>query len=448
MSAEFQIEWEWLASDSSAVRSHGLTWGRLVIRGDGRTVTNALDLRARSVREGIFLPLMPLAEWLAANWWFVLEEAPPPELKRFSPRESPGQHRAWFHRHNLLAAREGFPLPDLTIAGGEDDVATLSLRADDRVYANAPVRFIESAQWLVPREVVSKQFARLTSAVVERLENCEDADAVALREVWRRRTQPSVEDVTLSRRAAALGLDSDDPDEVDEQLADTILSLGDGLPEALLREALVLGGDRDALLRRVDRIREARTGVSTFGGDALRRAREASTADSVEVLPFRQGWALARRFRERVLRVDSTTVGSALDQAITEQALLDEATIPLGNDDGCLGWVDAGANGRARCVLGQRDAVTTTRFLRARALGSALLGRRERLVTNAATRSQRIGRAFATELLAPAEAVRAMLPRGYVDDDDVNEVARRLRVSPRVVQHQIENQRLATVAWS
>lgn len=447
MSTSFQIEWEWLANDRASVRSHGLTWSRLVIRGPNQAVTRVIDERTRSVRDGLFLPLMPLAEWLAANWWFLFEEAPPAGMRGFSPRLSPGEHRGWFQRHNLLAAREGYPLPDLTLASGDDDFATLSLRADERVFANAPVRFIENHQWLVPREELRAQLGGLLGAVVDRLDGCPDADVLALRALWQHRVAGSPEDLLLARRAAALGLDGDDPDAVDDPLTETLLAMGHDLPEPLLHEALTLGGDAAALRRRVEQLRSARRGDRSRQGDGLRRAREASCG-AVDVLPYQQGWSLAQRFRERFLGVDARTHGDALDATIAERALLDEAPVSLDGSEGLLGWVDATAEGQARCVLAARGPRTAGRFLRARALGSALLGRRERLVTHAATRAQRIARAFATELLAPAEAVRAMLPRPWVDDDDMNEIARTLGVSPTVVRHQIENQRLATVAWS
>jgi hypothetical protein len=441
MSAGFKIEWEWLANGQAAVRSHGLTWSRLVIRGESQVVTRVIDERMRSWRDGVFVPLMPLAEWIAANWWFLFEEAPPPTLRRASPREELVDHRAWFRRHNLLSAREGHPLPDLTFASGDDDV-TLSLRPDDRVYANAPVRFIESGAWLVSREVLSSELRQLTDAVVDRLGECEDVDAVALRNLWKHRMFASGEEALLAQRAAALGLDGDDPDAVSDALADTLLEIGRDLPEALFREALVPGGDEAMLRHRIDQLRIARARDVDDRGDALRRAREEAQG-CVEVLPYRQGWSLARRFRERVLGVDSSVYGSALDDLLSQGALLSESDVKLPDTTGLLGWVDASAEGRARCVLAQRSTSIAARFLRARALGSALLGRRERLLTQSATRTQRLARAFATELLAPADAVRAMLPAGWVDDDAVNDIARRLGVSPLVVQHQIENQRLA-----
>jgi hypothetical protein len=51
------------------------------------------------VRFGIYVPLFPVAEWMVSNWFFLWDE-----WRSDAPRD----------RHNLLTAREGFALPDLT----------------------------------------------------------------------------------------------------------------------------------------------------------------------------------------------------------------------------------------------------------------------------------------------------------------------------------------------
>jgi hypothetical protein len=75
----------------------------------------------------------------------------------------------------------------------------------------------------------------------------------------------------------------------------------------------------------------------------------------------------------------------------------------------------------------------------------ALMGRRERLVTEAASRPQRIARAFAAELLAPVETVRQQVKSEMIDLDAIDQIARTFHVSPTLVRHQIENHHLAWV---
>ncbi len=68
--------------------------------------------------------------------------------------------------------------------------------------------------------------------------------------------------------------------------------------------------------------------------------------------------------------------------------------------------------------------------------------RRRFLITDSHTDRQQIERAFAAEMLAPASGIAQYLrqPDRPVTQDDVEEVATHFRVSPMLVQHQVENQ--------
>ena len=95
-----QLEWE----DPAAARGEELraTWCRLGIWIGDSCVTRVADERAQTIRAMPFIvPPTPLAEWLAFNWWPLLNEIERPINHGFS------------ERHNLRFAREGFALPDL-----------------------------------------------------------------------------------------------------------------------------------------------------------------------------------------------------------------------------------------------------------------------------------------------------------------------------------------------
>ena len=77
-------------------RNCAATWASLTILIDGAAVTELQDRQSKSVRTCIFLPLYPLAEWLADNWWFLQSEAELPD----DPRK-----RGFDRRHNLRWAR-------------------------------------------------------------------------------------------------------------------------------------------------------------------------------------------------------------------------------------------------------------------------------------------------------------------------------------------------------
>jgi len=55
------------------------------------------------MRRHLFIPLYPLAEWLATHWWSLLYEV-----------ETPGRE-GYERHHSLHFGREGFALPELLI---------------------------------------------------------------------------------------------------------------------------------------------------------------------------------------------------------------------------------------------------------------------------------------------------------------------------------------------
>jgi len=99
-------------------------------------------------------------------------------------------------------------------------------------------------------------------------------------------------------------------------------------------------------------------------------------------------------------------------------------------------------------VLGRQQPRETKRFTLARGLWHVLYeDERLFLVTSAYTGRQKTERAFAAELLAPAQGVAERL-EGALDvvaSEDVEQVAQHFRVSPMVVEHQVENQLSASI---
>jgi Zn-dependent peptidase ImmA (M78 family) len=96
-------------------------------------------------------------------------------------------------------------------------------------------------------------------------------------------------------------------------------------------------------------------------------------------------------------------------------------------------------------VIGQARGESTQRFTLARALWHYLWeDTLFFLVTTAYTDRQKVERAFAAELLAPASGIAGLLgfDPAAASQEDVDLVAEALNVSPMVVQHQLENQLL------
>ena len=90
---------------------------------------------------------------------------------------------------------------------------------------------------------------------------------------------------------------------------------------------------------------------------------------------------------------------------------------------------------------------TTERFLLARSLfleaNSMVVERR--LVTSSHTWDQRASRAFAAELLAPADALRDRINGNSVSSRDVAQYADEFMVDPVLIERQLENHALARI---
>ena len=90
---------------------------------------------------------------------------------------------------------------------------------------------------------------------------------------------------------------------------------------------------------------------------------------------------------------------------------------------------------------------TSERFLLARSLclQARSPGSERRLVTSSHTWDQRASRAFAAELLAPADALRQRIRDQAVSTREVAQYADEFLVSPTLVERQLENHALAQV---
>ena len=88
--------------------------------------------------------------------------------------------------------------------------------------------------------------------------------------------------------------------------------------------------------------------------------------------------------------------------------------------------------------IGTPRAPTSTRFIKARAIGAFLSPMRSgpSLLSTLSTDFQAFTRAFAAEFLAPAERIRALMRTGGISQTDL---ASEFRVSKYVIQHQIDN---------
>lgn len=423
---ELRVEWE--EAPGVVIGHLAATWARLEIRANDRAVTRFWSTRSNGVREGVFVSVFPLARWVVEHWWSLLDEGlPRPEVLEGACRFGKSQ-REWLRRHSLLFARDGMAYPDLLVYREDTDIGVRWVA--DLGETATPGRFIDSGSERFRRSDVEATLASFVEAVIARLEEsgCSDGEVDELRSDWNAIAAADAEETQLCGRLAALGLDpyAQDTDEDLEELVG-----GSTLPESVLFD--VLAASRPSGLR-LNLTEAARLLAALPATHALVRPRIDAPLDP---LPYRAGYARAAAVREAVgakpepiANLDAlvcSVMGGEVERVWTDQVAGDiDGAVQIGEGAG-LAAGDRSPRGR--------------RFLTARALHHWLFvngpNASRRLLTRANGWQQAASRAFAAELLAPAEALGQHHPR--VDWERVPELADEFDVDAMVITHQIDN---------
>jgi hypothetical protein len=426
------------------------TWARLEIAcANGESpptiLTRCENWNSRGLHEGVYGSAFPLADWIVENWWFLQCEAsrfPPKVLRRggrFLGQSLDG--RAWVHRHNLLAAREGMSLPDVSIYR-EGAFISLGAALDPEpggMGTRHPVRFTHNGEVRLPAAEAQAALASFVERVVERLAPLNDDDSARLRSNWSAIVAADSDEQNLCRTAATIGVDPYCADEMTDSLIATIETRLATLSRGL-RSDLLDATSADQIDRHLEWLEDAfnRTGL----------ARDSTALDlelSSGARPaFAVGYDIARRFRDRC----SIPVGPIDDLAgVLRRGWADVREVDY--PDGVSGLESlVGANGHGGpTIIGRRKLrPDSQRFRLARAvcfLADRPTQAGPRLVTRANSWDQRVTRAFAAELLAPADALREEWNRAR----DIDELAQMFNVGARVVEHQLENWGLTSDDW-
>ena len=438
---EFRVEWQ----DAPGVRDPVLarTWCRLTMDVDGQVVSRAIDYRSQSLRDGIYGSALPLCSWMVENWWCLQHEA----YRFHRPWRSHDlvvnvDHRAWVQRHSLRAVGEGGILPDLMLFRDGDGVVVRWF-ADKADAAHPYLRFVGDGQASMPFEEVAQGLTDFVVRVLDRIEGMGAPEVEALRRDWAAITTAPPDERELCIWSARVGLDPYDPDELTDQREDLLRASVSSL-EGKLRGDLLDAATADALptdARWIDAAHDIAlgSGLSAANEPGLARGGHRSTAHET-------GYECARTLRRHLgahggpvadVRAVMRALGWAREPLLTTDS---RPTSPL---DAIL---DRSASGAPVVVAYQDGGVEPERSRLARSLFLrhfiAAPGRR--LVTASHTWDQRASRAFAAEFLAPASALAKHI-RGPVSFSDIDKLGDEYRVSPLVIEHQIDNHRLGSL---
>lgn len=428
---ELRFVYEWERGDGVSAPELAATWARLEIWVGDSCLTQVEDTTSLSARRGIYCSLYPLAEWVAFNWWMLQANVRPAGQARSVPWR---RGAAWMRHHALRSAGDGFLWPDVLVLP-EGAATRLVWHPDGETGPDRSIRYLTGGEALIERGRVLRALTQLVVSVLGRLKDQGVGDT-ALSEEWDALSATGEDEREFCLAVARLGFD---PYCVDESIKTSVQASSDRLPEDMLVDFLesVTPSKIADGLSWIDRSSEAIDRTDAAPSPALKaiRSEVASLAPTTAHLPWDEGWQQARTLRGLFdLPPDAAFEMNGMIQHKRRQSS-DRALQGLGG----LSSSDAGVLISAR-RLKEPDA----RFARARALWHFAYGRTPQrfLLTPSHADRQRVERAFAAELLAPADGVRALLDdeSGVVTPEDVEDVATRFGVSPFVVRHQVANQ--------
>lgn len=444
---ELKIRWEWEPADSIRTPEHRATWARIEIKVGSDLVTLVEDRGSGSSRRSIYCPLYPLAEWIAYNWWFLQSDTRPSSFLAQDGVSALSASRllpaALREHHSIRASGDGFAWPDLLIV--PDDSQTRLVWGDDSAHSSRwPIRFLTRGDHRARSEQVQQELEIVVTATLTRLAEQGVAGTVLEKE-WAAIQQTDPDEADYCRAAARLGLDpySDaEPYEQDILQAAQTLSgqvLTDFLdavsPEHIGRALVWISSLRSTIEGR-------QAAIPPPDAEVLQDLRAAARRHwaSVSTFPWVVGYEQARVIRGQ-LAPDNTT-RLPVDRYVT--------SIARKAPDVSLQALGAGASHLHPLVaIGQNRPATSTRFTLSRALWHYIWDDSPLFVVTAAhTHRQRIERAFAAELLAPAEGIAQLLESRpeAASQEELEQIAHRYGVSSMVIEHQVRNHLIAQAA--
>ena len=432
-----QFELEWL--DGSQIQGPELaaTFARVQIRVGESILTRAFDHETNAVRDFVLVPLYPLAEWLASNWWTLMHESENPASRG---------HHGFHGRHCLGAEREGYAFPRLELVSWGARTRIVSA-TDPMPRPNIELVHVQQTTEWVSTDQLFETSADLIDQVLRRLASL-GATGTALEEEWAAVRSADDDESSFCRAAARLGWD---PYAIDDRRRDQVLMLAERLGGLCEEAAPVL--DPNDLEASADAIVET---LEEAKGNALSLRRlaalpkEDGPEPDADLEPERAGSALAKRLRQTLgAPAVPLRTWEALARTLDMDPQAIEAVLRQAGPLAKVPFVDAVVTTTEDGLPGVAFVENSARGLRltfCRALAEIMAGSGSNaILTKAMTDRQERSNAFAAELLAPASWLAEQISGPAADHRTVESLAAELDIAPRVVADQIVTHRIARV---
>ena len=411
MTIAITADWEHLEEGSPAERA---CFAAIGIKVGDTWLTEAEDAFVKRIRQQVHLSAYRLAEWLAWNWWRLKWE--PRGVKRVD----------WTSAHQLTSAGGGYVWPNLTFFSDGERMALISRATTRRNYE--PLRYLTERMAVVGVTDFVVAVDRFIEQVLGQL-SAESIESTNLAVIWNEVLEERAESDSSRWRQveALLGYEPGDaPEDAVKSIIEGGAAVGvDGFTELA---AARKDGENVPNLMRLQSIAAAQ-GISSKPTDVVRLPGEFGPASNVPA--WRGGAAAARALRKqenlgdgRLSSVRLTSLSGVGSEIILQPGPGPSFSFALD---------DSEASGHV--VLRKTDWQTNRRFEVARILGDRIFSQKESLLpaTRAQTYRQKWQRAFAAELLCPAESLIDMVD-GDVSPESIESAAEEFEVAELVVK--------------
>lgn len=437
----FSIGRNWL-TDGSIDSGERVTFAELrLCVGESHVLTTLYDALAQTERDVLRVSALPLARWLAANWWRLTSE----------PHVSGSTE--WTLRHNLLGVGDGFTWPDISMHSNGMEIMIRARRTHRT--PGVPIEYRSFGSYVVGIEQFEEEVSSFIEGVRHRLFefNISDPD---LEEFWSS-VQGERADADLSRQRHIEALAGFDPEAAPDSLCTKVDEAVCGYGEAGVLD--LVAWERERIQDALQKLTEIGASDSPVSLDPseLSRLRDqivyasGGTADDI----LTEAAAAARRLRAAINLKDHPVTNKVLGDllGVSMQDVFSAETTKRDTVLGSLGIGVARDDSSRLNILFPTRHQTSRRFQVARHVADLIWVEQPRL--SVATRSaddrqtfrQKRQRAFAQEFLCPLDVMKSRLPVDDLTSEDVEEFAAEFEVSPYVVQTKLANEGLISREW-
>lgn len=398
------LEWKWLRNDlDDPLESN--SFAALKIAFGDHVITRLYDRVSGGERDTVNVPLYSLALCIADNWWTLLYE----------PRKSHGDPRRIESRHYLDACVRGFIFPAVSIWSAGDDAISMETPYVRDKHSSLEFFQQDSQTIILPRVEFEQNLFSLVTSIVERV--CKNHFGTQLREAWDRvlTSLGNEDERKYCLSAGRVGVDPYDPDSVD------ISEFACKLPEQLFADICEAAT--------IDELSSA-AGWAKENGDSMQKFPQIDIAAfgmPPTIAPSEKAWDIgykaARILRQR-LGLEGIGPRRVVDH-IFGAAVRADAQAATGTQPLAVEGIVSRENGTSRVAVPKVPA----RLRRSTLCRGAYRAWRANdgdysAVTSAATREQQASRAFAAELLAPADWLREQAGTGGLTESSIEAIAK------------------------